>query len=447
MSFNKDPLGHLSDLVTHAKSAGADAADAIYVEGISVSTACRKGEPESLSRSEGYDLGLRVLIGQRQAMVSSSDLSKSALDDLVARAVAMAKVVPEDPYCGLAPEDLLATDIPDLDDCDPVEPAGAVLEQRTSDAEQAALAIKGVTNSEGAEAGWGKSRLAIAGTNGFSQERQGSGHSLSVSVVAGEGTGMERDYDFTTAVYGEDLRDAAELGRNAAEKAVARLNPQKVETGQFPVIFDPRVSNSLVGHLSSAVNGASVARGTTFLKDKMGEPLFGAGINIIDDPLRQRGLRSKAFDAEGVATQTRHIIADGTLQSWFLDLRSARQLGLETTGNASRGTSSPPSPSATNFYMDAGSISRDDMIGSVKSGFYITELIGMGVNGITGDYSRGAGGFWIENGKITYPVNEVTIAGSLLEIFKNLTPADDLEFRYGTNAPTVRVDGLTVAGI
>lgn len=445
--MSSDPLGHLTDLVAQAKSAGADAADAIYVEGISVSTACRKGKPESLSRSEGYDLGLRVLIGQRQAIVSSSDLSKPALDELVARAVSMARVVPEDPYCGLAPGDLLATDIPDLDGCDPVEPSGAVLEQRTREAEEAALVVKGVTNSEGAEASWGKSRLAVAGTNGFAQQREGSGHSLSVSVVAGEGTGMERDYDYSTAVYGEDLRAASDLGRAAAEKAVARLKPQKVKTAQVPVIFDPRVSSSLIGHLSGAVNGSSVARGTTFLKEKMGEQLFADGVNIIDDPLRKRGLRSKAFDAEGVATQTRHIIADGLLQTWILDLRSARQLGLQTTGNASRGTSSPPSPSTTNLYMDAGSVSREDMIRDVKSGFYITELIGMGVNGITGDYSRGAGGFWIENGEITYPVNEVTIAGSLLDMFKHLTPADDLEFRYGTNAPTVRVDGLTVAGI
>jgi PmbA protein len=446
LSFSNDPLGHLSDIVNKAKSIGADAADAVYVEGVSVSTACRKGQPESLARSEGYDLGLRVFIGKRQAIVSSSDLSNKALDDLVSRAVAMAKVVPEDPYCGLAPSDHLATEIRDLDGSDPVEPSGGVLEQRTREAEEAALEVSGVTNSEGAEAGWGRSSVAIAGTNGFAQQREGSAHSLSVSVVAGEGTRMERDYDFSTAVYGEDLQNARELGKNAAKKAVARLNPKKIKTAQVPVIFDPRVSNSLVGHLASAVNGSSVARGTTFLKNKLGEQLFANGVNIIDDPLRLRGLRSKAFDAEGVATQTRHIIEDGTLQTWVMDMRSARQLGLKTTGNASRGTSSPPSPSTTNLYMGCGAVSRDDLIKGVKSGFYITELIGMGVNGITGDYSRGAGGFWIENGEITFPVNEVTIAGMLLDIFQNLTPADDLVFQFGTNAPTVRVDGLTVAG-
>ncbi len=446
MIFSNDPLGHLSDLVNKAKSIGADAADAIYVEGVSVSTACRKGQPESLSRSEGYDLGLRVFIGKRQAIVSSSDLSNKALDDLIARAVAMAKVVPEDPYCGLAPSEHLATEIRDLDGFDPVEPSGEVLEQRTREAEEAALEIAGVTNSEGAEAGWGRSSVALAGTNGFAQRREGSGHSLSVSVVAGKGTGMERDYDFSTAVYGEDLQNAHELGKNAAKKAVARLTPKKIKTAQVPVIFDPRVSNSLVGHLASAVNGSSVARGTTFLKNKLGEQLFANGINIIDDPLRIRGLRSKAFDAEGVATQTRHIIEDGILQTWVMDMRSARQLGLKTTGNASRGTSSPPSPSTTNLYMESGEVSRDSLIKSVKSGFYVTELIGMGVNGITGDYSRGSGGFWIENGEIAFPVNEVTRAGMLLDIFQNLTPADDLVFQFGTNAPTVRVDGLTVAG-
>ncbi len=257
---------------------------------------------------------------------------------------------------------------------------------------------------------------------------------------------MERDYDYAVCVHGEDLPDAAELGRSAGEKTVRRLNPKKAETSQVPVIYDPRVSSSLMRHFGSAINGVSVARGTTFLKDKMGERVFGEGIVVVDDPLRQRGLGSKPFDAEGVATQRRNFIEDGVLQSWILDLRSSRQLGLETTGNASRGTSSAPSPSATNFYLAAGQISRDDLIRDVDNGFYVTELIGMGVNGVTGDYSRGAGGFWIENGEITFPVGEMTIAGNLADIFMNMTPADDLEFKFATNAPTVRVDGLTVAG-
>ncbi len=446
MSVESDSLERVNGLVAKAIKAGADAADAIYVEGTSLSMACRNGKPEMLSRSEGYDLGLRVFVGNRQAMVSSSDFSDNALADLVERAVAMARVVPEDPYCGLAPTELLATDVPDLDGCDPVEPGGDELERRAAEAEDAARSVTGVTNSEGAEAGWGRNFVALAGSNGFSATRAGSSHSLSVSVLAGEGTAMERDYDYAVCVHGEDLPDAAELGRSAGEKTVRRLNPEKVETSQVPVIYDPRVSSSLMRHFASAINGVSVARGTTFLKDKMGERVFAEGIVVVDDPLRQRGLGSKPFDAEGVATQRRNFIEDGVLQSWILDLRSSRQLGLETTGNASRGTSSAPSPSATNFYLAPGQISRDNLVNDIDNGFYITELIGMGVNGVTGDYSRGAGGFWIENGEITFPVGEMTIAGNLADMFMNMTPADDLEFKFATNAPTVRVDGLTVAG-
>jgi len=446
MSSESDRLDRVDDLVARAMAAGADAADAIYVEGTSLSMACRKGQPEMLTRSEGYDLGLRVFIGNRQAMVSSSDFSKSALSELVERAVAMARVVPEDPYCGLAPSELLATDIPDLDGCDPVEPDGPELERRAAVAEDAARSIAGVTNSEGAEAGWGCSYVALAGSNGFSATRAGSSHSLSVSVLAGEGTEMERDYDFAVAVHGEDLADPAELGKSAGEKAVRRLNPQKAETAQVPVIYDPRVSSSLLRHLASAINGVSVARGTTFLKDKMGDQLFPEAITVVDDPLRQRGLGSKPFDAEGVATARRNVIENGVLQTWILDLRSARQLDLQTTGHASRGTSSAPSPSITNFYLAAGDVSPEELIGGIDQGFYVTELIGMGVNGVTGDYSRGAGGFWIENGELGYAVSEMTIAGNLKDIFMNMTAADDLEFKFGTNAPTVRVDGLTVAG-
>jgi PmbA protein len=265
-------------------------------------------------------------------------------------------------------------------------------------------------------------------------------------VIAGEGTKMERDYDYAVCVHGEDLPNAADIGRSAGEKTVRRLNPRKVETKQVPVIFDPRVSNSLMRHLAGAINGVSVARGTTFLKDMMGKRIFSEGIRIIDDPLRVRGLNSKAFDAEGVATQKRNFVDDGVLQSWVLDLRSSRQLGLDTTGNASRGTSSAPSPSATNFYLAPGNISQHDLVAGVDDGFYVTELIGMGINGVTGDYSRGAGGFWIEKGEITFAVSEMTIAGNLKDMFLNMTPADDLEFKFGTNAPTIRIDGLMVAG-
>jgi len=446
MTANQEPLELVTDLVKRATQKGADAADAVFVDGTSLSVAWRNGGQEKLERSEGRDLGLRAIIGKRQAIVSSSDFTSPALEELVDRVIAMAKAVPEDPYCGLAPEEKLAREVPELDGCDPVEPSAEALETRAAQAEKAALSVNGVTNSEGAEAGWSRSRVAIAASNGFARMRESSSHAIAVSVLAGEGTAMERDYDYTTAVYGEDLRDAEELGSAAGEKTVRRLNPRKVETAQVPVIYDPRVANSLLNHLAGAVNGSSVARGTSFLKDKMGERIFADGIVVTDDPLRRRGLRSKPFDGEGVACSALDIIDDGVLRSWILDLRSSRQLGLETTGHAARGTSSPPSPSTTNLYMAPGEQTRDALIASLSKGLYVTELIGMGVNGVAGDYSRGASGFWIEAGVIGDPVSEVTIAGNLKDMFLNVTPANDLEFRYGTNAPTLRIDGMTIAG-
>ncbi len=441
-----DLLSRLGDLIGQAKKAGAEAADVVYAEGTSLSLAFRLGEPETLDRAEGNDLGLRVLIGQRQAIVSTSDCSDAALAELVARAVDMARVVPEDEFCGLAPEELLAGDVPDLDECDPSEPVADVLEARARAAEGAALAVDGVTNSEGAEAGWSRSRIAVAASNGFGRVRVRSSHSISTAVLAGEGTNMERDYDWATAVHAEDLRDPEDIGRTAGENTVKRLNPQKVSTAQVPVVYDPRVSSSLLSHLAGAVNGASVARGTTFLKDRMETPVFHEAINIVDDPLRRRGLRSKTFDGEGIAATAMNLIENGVLKTWVLDLRSARQLGLKTTGNAARGTSSPPSPSTTNLYMEAGKLSPAELIADITSGLYVTGMMGRGANMITGDYSRGAEGFWIEDGQIAFPVSELTIAGNLNDMFMNTTAADDLVFRYGTNAPTLRVDGMTVAG-
>jgi len=439
-------LDLLGDLIGRAKKAGAETADAIYVNGISLSLSQRLGKPEHLERSEGADIGLRLLIGKRQAMVSSSDYSAEALDELCQRAVAMARVVPEDPYCGLADPAQLAGDVPDIDSCDPVEPSAEHLADLAKRAEEAALAVPGVSNSEGGSAGWGMNTVAIAASNGFARSYSNSRHSISASVLAGEGTGMERDYDYASTVYGEDLRTPEDIGRSAGERAVKRLNPRKTKTAAVPVIFDPRVSGGVVGHLTSAINGVSISRGTSFLKEKMGERLFPKAINIIDDPHRKRGLKSRPFDAEGIATQKRYLIEDGELKTWIMDLRSARQLGLETTGNASRGTSSPPSPSSSNVYLDAGDRSPADLMADIKDGLYVTELIGFGVNGVTGDYSRGASGFWIENGEISYPVNEITIAGNLLDMFAHITAADDLVFRYGTDAPTIRIDGMTLAG-
>ncbi|MBO32921.1 MAG: modulator protein [Rhodospirillaceae bacterium] len=446
MSDSSNMLDQLSDLLNKAQARGADAADAVYIESQSLAVAERLGQPEKLERSESADIGLRALVGRRQAIVSSSDASPEALGELVDRVVDMAKSVPEDPYCGLADPDQLATEIVDIDSYDPAEPTAETLVGWAKRAEETARAVDGVTNSEGAEAGWGRASVCVAATNGFAQTYASSHYSLSASVLAGEGTGMERDYDYTGAVYAADMMTPEDVGRNAGEKAVKRLNPRKADTVQAPVIYDPRVSRGLLGHLSSAINGASVARDTSFLKDKMGQQIFPAAINIIDDPHRARGLRSKPFDGEGVTNKRRLVIDDGVLTTWILDLRSSRQLGLETTGHASRGAGSPPSPSSTNLYMEAGNKTPAALMADIKSGLYVTELIGFGINGLTGDYSRGAAGFWIEDGKIAYPVSEVTVAGNLNDMFLNLTPANDLDFRYGVDAPTIRIDGLTIAG-
>jgi PmbA protein len=358
----------------------------------------------------------------------------------------MARNVPEDPFCGLAPEALLATDIPELDIYDASEPTPETLINWAAAAEDAARAVVGVTNSEGAEAGWGRSGVTLVTSTGFAQAYATSHVSISASVIAGEGTAMERDYDYTASVFVDNLLDPADVGRNAGEKAVRRLNPRRARSAQVPVIYDPRVSGGLLGHLSSAINGAAVARGTSFLKDKMGQRLFPESVTIVDDALRKRGLRSKPFDAEGVATRRREIVSGGILTGWILDMRSARQLELKTTGNAARSTASPPSPSSTNLYMEAGAISPEELISSVDDGFYVNELIGFGVNGVTGDYSRGAAGFWIEKGEIAYPVSELTIAGNLNDMFAHMTAANDLVLRYGTDAPTIRIDGMTIAG-
>ncbi|MBC7952456.1 MAG: TldD/PmbA family protein [Rhodospirillaceae bacterium] len=442
-----DTLALLEGLVAKAKSAGAHAADAVLIDSVSVSVGWRLGKLERLERSESGDLGLRVLLGKRQAMVSSSDRTASALDELVERAVAMARTVPEDPHAGLADPSELATKFPDLDTCDSHEPAADHLLDMCKRAEDSARAVDGVTNSEGADAGWGRSAVAFVASNGFAHSYAVTSGSLSASVLAGEGSsGMERDYDYTSAVHMSDLRAPEDVGHEAGKRAVRRLGSRKVKTCQVPVIYDPRVARGLVGSLAGAINGAGVARGTSFLKDKLGQQICAPGIRIIDDPHRLRGMRSRPCDGEGVETKRMAVVDDGRLTTWLLDCRSARQLGMKTTGHASRGTASPPSPSASNLYLEPGPITVAEMIGDIVSGFYVTDLFGQGVNMVTGDYSRGAAGFWIENGEIAYPVSEVTIAGNLKDMLLNLSPANDLVFRYGVDSPTLRVDGLTVAG-
>lgn len=358
----------------------------------------------------------------------------------------MARLAPEDRFACLAPADRLASAWPDLDLEDTQEPSAEVLIERARGVEGAAMAVPGITNSEGGGASFGRSEIALATSEGFFGRYAGTSHGLGVAVVAGEGTAMERDYDYTGAVHAGDLRDPAAVGREAGTRAVRRLGARKVETCRVPVVYDPRVASSLLRHLLGAISGPAVARGTSFLKDKLGQRIFPAGIAIIDDPHRRRGLRSKPFDGEGIANQRRAVIEDGVLTTWLLDLASARQLKLRSTGHASRGTSSPPAPAPNNLWLEPGPVTAKELIGDIASGFYVTELMGMGVNGVTGDYSRGAAGFWIEGGEITYPVSEVTVAGNLKEMFQHLIAANDLEFKTGIDAPTLRIDGMTVAG-
>jgi PmbA protein len=432
-------------LVTAAHRAGADAADALAVRSVSLGVEVREGAVEESERSEGDDVGLRVFVGRRQAVVSTNDIRADAAQ-LAERAVAMARVAPEDPFAGLADPALLARDIPDLDLLDPDLPTVAALERRAKCAEDAALAVKGVTKSGGAAASAGIAGVVLVTSGGFRGAYLSSGQSVSMTAIAGEGTAMERDYDYSAALHGADLDAAEKVGRTAGERTVERLNPRKVETKRVPVVFDRRVAGSLIGHLAGAINGTAVARKTSFLKDKLGERLFKPGIRVVDDPLRKRGLRSRPFDAEGVAGEPLAVVQDGVLASWLLDCATARELGLVTTGHAQRGVSSTPSPGSSNLHLSPGLERPDALIKDIAEGFHITSLIGMGVNQVTGDYSRGASGFWIENGKRCYPVSEVTVAGNLLDMFQLLSPANDLEFRFGIDAPTVRVEGLTVAG-
>jgi PmbA protein len=445
--FDQSALSELAErLVAAAKRAGADAADAVAVRGVSQGVEVRDGRVEESERSEGDDVGLRVLVGLRQAVVSTNDVSGDGVARLAERAVAMAKVAPDDKYVGLADPALLAHDFPDLDLLDPKIPSVAELEQRAQEAEAAGLAVKGVSKSGGASASAGIGGMVLVTSAGFRGSYLRSSQGLSMTAISGEGTGMERDYDFTSAPHASDLLAPDYVGRSAGERAVARTNPRKVETCQVPVVFDPRVSGSLVGHLVNAINGASIARKTSFLKDKLGAQLFGKTIRIIDDPLRKRGLRSQSFDAEGVTVKKLALVDEGVLTTWLLDSGTARELKMTTTGHAHRGVSSSPSPGPYNLHLEPGQATPAELIGDIAQGFYVTDLIGSGVNGVTGDYSRGASGFWIENGKITYPVSEVTIAGHLFEIFKSMVPANDLQFRYGINAPTLRIEGLTLGG-
>lgn len=441
-----DLIALADDFLTFAKRAGADACDVLAVHATDLNCSIRKGEPETLERSESTGLGLRVFIGQSYASVSTSNLARGNLQAMAESAVAIAGAAPPDPFAALAPKERLATSHPALDLFDANEPTLEILQQRCRETEDAGRAHAGITNSEGADAGYSAHRSALITSHGFHGENQGSYSSLSLSLIAGTGADMQRDYAYSTARHGTDLKSPAQVGNEAAERTLKRLHPRKLQSLKCPLVFDYRVARSLVSSFASAINGASVARGTSFLKQAMGSALFDPSVTIIDDALRPRGLSSRPFDGEGVATAPLTLIDKGELRSWLLDTRSANQLGLQTTGHASRGLGGSPSPSSSNLYMQAGTNSPAELMADIAEGIYITETFGMGVNLITGDYSQGASGYMIRSGVVAEPVSEITIAGHLKQMFATLIPANDLRFESSINAPTLRIDGMTTAG-
>ena len=444
MSKNTESL--ISQLLDAAGAAGADGADAGMSRSEGTSVTVRLGKVESSERSEDIGAALRVFIGKRNASVSTSQLDSDSIVELAERAVAMARVAPEDPYVRLATAEEVASTLPEIDLYDDAVPAVEHLTETATAVEAAALSNDGITNSEGGSASHGEAHMMIATSNGFSANYKRSSQGFSAVVIAEKDGAMERDYDYSAAVYGADLHAPEDVGNSAAKRTLSRLGPQKPPTGQFPVIYDQRVSGSIVGTLASAINGAAIARGTSFLKDSMGEQVTSAGLTFIDDPLRPRGMASRLFDGEGLPVARRAMVEDGVLKSWFLDIASATKLGLTPNGQAARGMGSAPSPGSSNFYLENGDLSLEALIAEIDEGFLVTEMMGSSVDMITGDYSRGAGGFWISGGKVSHPVSEATIAGNLKDMFKAITRANDIDMRKSTSAPSLRIDGMTVAG-
>lgn len=435
------------DLVERARRAGADTADAVYGASSSEGIQVRLGKLEDVERSESEHIALRVFAGTRSASIGSSDLSPAALDELAARAIDMARAAPEDAYAGLAPAELLTHGPwPELDLIDPAEPHPSALRAMAEEAEDAARAIAGVTNSDGATASAGLGVFALATSHGFSGAYGSTNHSISASVVGGEGGAKQRDNAWRSAHHGTDLPSPAEIGRLAGERTVAKLGSGKMKSGALPVIFDPRVSSSMVGHLLGAITGNAIARRSSFLLDKLGEQIFAPGIVIAEDPHIARGLRSRPFDGEGLPTRARNIVEDGRVTGWLFDSASARQLGATPTGHAARHGGGAPGVTTGNVHLAAGPLSPAELMADIADGVYVTELIGQGVNGVTGDYSRGAAGFRIVNGELAGPIAEFTIAGNLLRMFAQMTPASDLEWYRAINVPTLRIDGMTIAG-
>ena len=436
-------------MLSAAQKAGAEAADAIVMRGDSLSIEVANGALEHAERAEGIDLGLRVLLGQRSAVVSVSDASDSTIATMAERAVAMAKAAPEDPYIGLATPAQLAQswDLAALELADPGTPATPEsLKDMALEAEAAAQAVKGVSKVDSAGASMSASTIHLATSNGFSGGYGRTSTGLYCTAISGDGLEMERDYKGDSRIFAADMMGASEIGRIAGERAVARIGASQPPTGAFPVLFDERISSSLIGHLMAAINGRSVARGVSWLKDAMGERVLPEGMDIIEDPFRKRVSGSKPFDGEGLATTRRAWVENGVLKGWVLDLASARQLGMESTGNAARGAGSAPSPGAGNLTLSAGAHSRADLIKEMGTGLVVTSMIGSSVNPNTGEYSRGASGFWVENGEIVRPVNECTVAGNLREMLGSMVAANDGQAHLSRVVPSLLVEGLTIAG-
>lgn len=442
----KEAQDRVAYLTEAAKKAGADDADAIYVCDASTDVSMRLGALEDVSRSEGQAVGLRVFTGKQSASVSSSDMNKDGLAQLVERAVAMAREAPEDIYAGLAPEDMLMRDAPpELDLDDGSEPDPQALRERALAAEDAARSVKDITNSDGGSASHSRTRVAIATTGGFIGGYGATSHSGSVSVVAGEGSKMQRSADWHTARYLADLKSAEKIGLCAAERTLAKLNPGKVKSGAMPVVFDPQVGRGMIGYLTASITGSAIARRTSFLLDQLGNQIFAPGITIIDEPHRLRGLRSRPFDGEGLPVHGGKLIDQGVLTTYLIDSASARQLGVKPTGHASRGVGGSPGVSPGNLHVEPGALTPEQLMADIGDGVYITETIGSGFNGVTGDYSVGASGFRIKNGVLAEAIAEFTIAGNMKDIFLDLTAADDLDILYATNVPTLRTNSMTVA--
>ncbi|PVA09614.1 modulator protein [Pelagivirga sediminicola] len=444
------PLDDLARAILDAaRRAGADAADAIVANGASQVIDVRGGALEQAERSESADIGLRVLVGQRQANISSSDIRTETLDILAERAVAMAREAPEDPHAGLADPAQLAQgwDIGALQLCDTgPEPDPAELQRRAAAAEAAALAVPGVSQVQAATAGYEWRHVRLAATNGFVADHQRTDWYVSCAAIAGTGAGMERDSDGDARIWDADLRSPEDIGARAGRRAAERLGARRPKTGAYPVLFDERISTSLIGHLLGAANGAAVARGATWLRDRLGKQVLPDALSIIEDPHRPRVAGSRPYDGEGLPTQRRAIVDRGVLTGWVLDLASARQLGMHSTGNAKRGMSGPPRPGTWNIALTQGEATRDDLIAGMGTGLLVTSMIGSTINPNTGDYSRGASGFWIENGEIAYPVNELTIAGNLHDMLMHLTPANDARTHLSSVVPSLLVEGMTLAG-